>query len=229
MPRKRPAVFIGSSSEGLKIAKGIQVLLDQICEVTIWSQGVFGLSEGTLESLVAATDEFDFAVLVLTPDDLVESRGHAGTVPRDNVLFELGLFMGSLGRQRTFVVYDRTTKIKLPTDLAGVTAATFEPHSSGRVESALGAATFRIEERINRLGLREAERLRALTQATDDLDSASATIQSLVRLLARSRKVELDIISAQFGPFIEPSKLREVRQDLTDLENLLRQAKNDTP
>ena len=52
MPRKRPMVFIGSSSEGVTIAKGMQVLLDQTLEVTIWSQGVFGLSEGTLESLV---------------------------------------------------------------------------------------------------------------------------------------------------------------------------------
>ena len=221
MPRKRPTIFIGSSSEGLRIAKAIQVLLDQICEVTIWSQGVFGLSEGTLESLVSAAEQFDFAILVLTPDDLVESRGRADTAPRDNVLFELGLFMGTLGRQRTFVVYDRTAQIKLPSDLAGVTSATFEPHSSGRLESALGAATTRIEERIERLGVRETERLRALSEAANDFDSASLTMQALVQLMARSRKVELDIIAAQFGAFIEPSKLNQIRQDLADLQEIL--------
>lgn len=225
MPRKRPSVFIGSSSEGLRIAKAVQVLLDESCEVTIWSQGVFGLSEGTLEALVSAADQFDFAVLVLTPDDLVESRGCTGTAPRDNVLFELGLFMGSLGRQRTFVVYDRTVAIRLPSDLAGVTSATFEPHSSGRLESALGAATTRIEEWIARLGVCETERLRALSQAATELDSASSTMHDLIQLLARSRKVELDIVAAQFGALIEPSKLTQVRQDLADLEEILRRAK----
>jgi hypothetical protein len=228
VPRKRPSVFIGSSSEGLRIAKAIQVLLDHASEVTIWSQGVFGLGEGTLESLVSATDQFDFAILVLTPDDLVESRGRTGAAPRDNVLFELGLFMGSIGRQRTFVLYDRTAEIRLPSDLAGVTAATFEPHSSGKLESALGAATTRIEERIERLGLREAERLRALSEAASDFDSASLTMQTLVQLLARSRKVELDIIIAQFGAFIEPSKLDQVRQDLADLEEILRRPRSNS-
>jgi len=41
MARSRPSVFAGSSAEGLKIAKALQVLLDHVCEVTIWSQGVF--------------------------------------------------------------------------------------------------------------------------------------------------------------------------------------------
>src|SRR5712664_637953 len=67
---ERPSVFVGSSSEGVTFAKAIQVVLDESCEVELWSQGVFGLSEGTLESLISALDRFDFAVLVLSADDL---------------------------------------------------------------------------------------------------------------------------------------------------------------
>jgi hypothetical protein len=89
MARARPSMFVGSSTEGLKIAKALQVLLDHVCEVTIWSHGVFGLSQGTLESLVNALEEYDFAVLVLTADDLVTSRDAEFVAPRDNVLFEL--------------------------------------------------------------------------------------------------------------------------------------------
>src|SRR5262245_36160624 len=115
---KSPNVFIGSSAEGLSIAEAIQLNLEHECETTLWYQGVFGLGEGTLEALVRAAATFDFAVLVLTPDDLVTKRQKGGQQPRDNVLFELGLFMGKLGRDRTFIVYERKAPLDLPTDLA---------------------------------------------------------------------------------------------------------------
>jgi predicted nucleotide-binding protein len=50
----RPALFVGSSSEGLRIAEAVQVVLDPVCEVELWTQGIFGLMRGTLESLVMA-------------------------------------------------------------------------------------------------------------------------------------------------------------------------------
>jgi predicted nucleotide-binding protein len=135
---KRPSVFIGSSSEGLPIAELIQLNLDSSCGCVIWSQGVFGLSEGTLESLVSAAAKFDFAILALTPDDLVTKRDVPGQQPRDNVLFELGLFMGKLGRDRTFIVHGRGQDLNLPSDLAGITRATFTLRKDGNTRAALG-------------------------------------------------------------------------------------------
>jgi predicted nucleotide-binding protein len=108
----KPTLFIGSSTEGLKIAKAIQFLLDRVCEATIWSQGIFGLSRGYLEELVSSLEKFDFAILVLTPDDITISRELESQSPRDNVIFELGLFVGGIGRNRTYIVYERTKKIK---------------------------------------------------------------------------------------------------------------------
>jgi hypothetical protein len=227
MARIRPSLFIGSSTEGLKIAKALQVLLDHACEVTIWSQGVFGLSQGTLESLVHALDQYDFAVLALTADDLVTSRETSTAAPRDNVLFELGLFMGGLGTDRTFIVYDRTAKLKLPSDLAGVSAATFEPHASGNLQAALGAAATRIEDQVARLGVRDKERFKQLSEAALGFDSAASQMQRLIELIARSRKVELDVISTQFGPLIDPNKLSQMRRDLADLEATLRGSSTD--
>jgi hypothetical protein len=221
MTRTRPAVFVGSSTEGSAIAEALQVLLDRDCEVELWSQGVFGLSQGTLESLVLALDRFDFAVLVLTPDDMVIRRGEKKAVSRDNVIFELGLFVGGIGRERTFMVYDRVTKPDLPSDLAGITAATFEPHGTGNYLSALGAASTLLKRRVEVLGLRDRERFRQLSDATEGVQGARSQVESLVRLLARSRKVELDVISAQFGSFIDPARLSEIRKDLEDLEQLL--------
>src|ERR1700689_4099917 len=116
----RPALFGGSSSEGLRIAEAVQVVLDPICEVELWTQGIFGLTQGTLESLVLALSRFDFALLVLTADDMTLSRGTQQPAARDNVLFELGLFIGALSRDRTFMLYDRTNPPALPSDLAGI-------------------------------------------------------------------------------------------------------------
>lgn len=156
MDEDRPFVFIGSSAEGLDAAKAIQANLDRCCEPAIWSQGVFGLSEGSLEALVKRVDDFDFAILVLTPDDLVASRGEMRPSPRDNVLLELGLFIGALGRERTFMVYRRDAKLKLPSDLAGITPATYQQPDSGTLQSALGSACTTIEEVIKGIGRRRA-------------------------------------------------------------------------
>lgn len=146
----KPTMFIGSSVEEKDIAETIQVLLEYEVASTVWHQGVFDLSGNTLETLVEALPEYDFATLVLTADDLVEKRHHAAKAPRDNVIFELGLFMGALGRRRTFVVHSRTDSPMLPTDLAGITMATYEPRSN--LEAALGPACTKIKRAIERAG-----------------------------------------------------------------------------
>jgi hypothetical protein len=217
----RPALFVGSSSEGLRIAEAVQVVLDPVCEVELWTQGTFGLTQGTLESLVMALSRFDFALLVLTADDMTVSRGTEKATARDNVLFELGLFIGSLSRDRTFILHDRTNPPALPSDLAGITAATFAPHISGNLEAALGAPCARIRTSVERLGVRKDKGFRDLEKAALSVEGVGATMQSLLRLLARSRKVELDIIATQFGPMINPQQLRQMKRDLADLERTL--------
>src|SRR5439155_16414494 len=82
---------------------------------------------------------------------MIEIRS-ASALPRDNVLFELGLFMGALGRNRTFVVHSRTTPPMMPSDLAGITPATFEERSN--LEAALGPACTKIRRAIETQGMR---------------------------------------------------------------------------
>lgn len=149
---EKPFVFIGSSAEGLEAAKGVQANLEYSCECQIWSQGLFGLSNGTLKTLVDSLSKFDFAILMLTEDDITISRDNEQKSPRDNVIFELGLFIGGLGVERTFIVIDRKAKLKLPSDLAGITPATFEPPNKGTIQSAMGTACLEIEQAIKKLG-----------------------------------------------------------------------------
>lgn len=154
MLNARPSLFIGSSSEGLPIAQALQVNLDKICDTVIWSQGVFGLSQGTLETLVEEIPGYDFAILVMTPDDMSESRGETKQAARDNVLLEFGLCAGILGRKRTFAVYDRKSKMRIPSDLAGITLADYQLHKNGNIIASLGAASTKIESEILKLGPR---------------------------------------------------------------------------
>jgi hypothetical protein len=151
---KLPFVFIGSSVEGLPAAKAIQSNLQHVCESQIWHQGLFGLSSGTLETLVNKLDSFDFAILCLTPDDLTISRGQEKKAPRDNVILELGLFMGKLGRERVYMVIDREADARMPSDLAGINPAQYRKPESGNWQSALGPACNDIESEISRLGSR---------------------------------------------------------------------------
>ena len=142
----RPRVFIASSVEGLPIAEAIAGDLQFLADVTIWDQGVFPLSEGTLPALDAVADQFDFAIVVLTADDRTTKRGQTYPVPRDNVLFELGFFMGRLGVDRTYMVYSRDNPPTLPSDLAGITPATFAERADGNLAAAVGPAVTQIRQ-----------------------------------------------------------------------------------
>jgi len=147
-PAARPRVFIGSSAEGLAIARAIQANLDRFAACTIWTQGVFGLGLTNIENLVNATRRHDFAILVASADDIVNRRGRSNATARDNVIFELGLFMGALGRDRTFVVFDRDRRPLLPTDLDGLGGADFSMVGHSDPISALGAPCTAIERMI---------------------------------------------------------------------------------
>ena len=120
MSKQLPDIFIGSSSEGETVARAIELHLHKFADVTIWMNGVFKPGVSYLQSLMNALDRFDFAVLVLTPDDVLERRDDSYSSPRDNVVFELGLFMGRLGVRRTFFVAEEDKNLKLPSDLDGI-------------------------------------------------------------------------------------------------------------
>lgn len=149
----RPRLFIGSSSEGLRVARAVgQQLQDQL-EVTIWSSGLFGLGGGTLETILDEAPSFDFACLVLTPDDVTASRGTRRQSPRDNVIFECGVFMGVLGRKRTFIVFDSDKSVKLPSDLAGISLAPYRgSRSDGSIIAAVDEACHPIRASVERWG-----------------------------------------------------------------------------
>jgi CAP12/Pycsar effector protein, TIR domain len=149
----RPAVFVGSSSEGLAFARAVRAALEEDAEITVWNEGVFEVGETLVESLMGALSRFDFAVVVLTPDDLVQSRAADTFGPRDNVIFELGLFMGRLGRDRTFILHQSHSSLKIPSDLSGVAMAQYHwPRADNNYRGAVAAACDKIRDQIRTRG-----------------------------------------------------------------------------
>ncbi|SDC42652.1 CBASS system CD-NTase-associated NAD(+) hydrolase Cap12 [Niabella drilacis] len=134
MIKKR--LFIGSSSEELKTAEIVKEVLLKDFEVTIWNDNVwdtavFKINQNFLADLLKASLQFDFGILIGTKDDKVMFREVEMIQPRDNVLFELGLFTGRLGTSKCAFLIDK--EIKLPSDFNGLTLARFDSTNEATV------------------------------------------------------------------------------------------------
>lgn len=126
-------VFIGSSSEGLEIAKTLMELLKNDLNTFLWSQNIFDPSSYPLKSLHETLLTVNFGIFVITPDDFLETRNNSYKVARDNVIFELGLFMGKLGYENCFIVIPRNIdRLHLPSDLLGLTVIDYDNKSGKR-------------------------------------------------------------------------------------------------
>lgn len=117
-------IFIGSSSEGLNVAKRVKAFFSNDYECFLWTDDMFKYNDNFLETLLKEANLFDFGILVFTKDDFTTSRDRKFDSPRDNVVFEYGLFLGRLGRDNAFIIQEKD--VKLPSDLFGITHATFE-------------------------------------------------------------------------------------------------------
>ena len=137
-------MFIGSSSEAKTIAYALQENLEGDADVTVWDQDLFRSSRYIVESLEAVLHTFDYALFVLSGDDVTTIRGTSQDSVRDNVLFECGLFIGRLGRERCLFLIARSDSLHLPSDLAGLQPLTYESTRTDNLNAALGPACNKI-------------------------------------------------------------------------------------
>ena len=113
----RPKLFIVSSSKAAKLARAFQDVLNETGRVLAqsWeSTGAFPNNAQILKSLLRHSREKDFALVILTGDDVVERDGKGVYVPRDNCIFEFGLFIGAFGKpERCFLLSAVEPKVLL--------------------------------------------------------------------------------------------------------------------
>jgi len=150
----KPRIFLGSSGKQAKLVQALTRGLADVADVEPWT-GVFNPGVSTLDRLVELTGEVDFAAFVFAQDDWTShpsdpAEGQAS--PRDNVVFEAGLFGGALGMRRTFILHAKGAK--LPTDLLGMTAV--------RYPEALTAADMRAVNQKLRKAIEDEGRLTRL-------------------------------------------------------------------
>ncbi|HEV2370769.1 MAG TPA: TIR domain-containing protein [Streptosporangiaceae bacterium] len=128
----KPRIFLGSSAQQEKLLQALTRGLQDTADVDAWTT-VFNPGVSTLNRLVELTREVDFAAFVFAQDDWTaktaspEAASGQGS-PRDNVVFEAGLFGGALGIRRTFILH--ANGAKLPTDLLGLTSIRYGPDTT---------------------------------------------------------------------------------------------------
>ena len=124
----KPRIFLGSSGKQEKLLQALTRGLEDVARVEPWTTS-FNPGTTTLERLFELAHEVDFAAFVFAQDDWTSHSpsaspsGSGQASPRDNVVFEAGLFGGVLGMRRTFILHANGSK--LPSDLLGLTCVRY--------------------------------------------------------------------------------------------------------
>lgn len=173
----KPRLFIASSVAHLDLAYAAQEGLEYDVECTVWNQGVFQPSRTAMSSLMDEVESSDFGLFVLAPDDVTRIRDSEKPTVRDNVIFELGLFIGRLGSERCFmIVPGNAPDLHLPTDLLGITPLGYPAdRQDGNMVAALGPACSRIRKVIARLGKLASVAAPEIATTTPGLEDRAST------------------------------------------------------
>jgi CAP12/Pycsar effector protein, TIR domain len=173
----KPRIFLGSSGKQAKLLQAITRGLSDVADVEPWTT-TFNPGRNTLDRLVELSEEVDFAAFVFARDDwtTTDAAPSGEASPRDNVVFEAGLFGGALGIRRTFILHAQDSK--LPTDLLGLTSVRYDP-AAGPAE--VRAINQKLRKAIETEGRRSAvEGLwwqLSLTMRTEEEPSAVSLLQ----------------------------------------------------
>jgi hypothetical protein len=151
----KPRIFVGSSGKQAKLLQALTRGLEDIAHVEPWTTS-FNPGTTTLERLLQLTHEVDFAAFVFARDDWTTNDASGSPAlesgqasPRDNVVFEAGLFGGTLGMQRTFILH--ANGAKLPSDLLGLTCVRYGNATSAAEMRAINEKLRKAIESVGRV------------------------------------------------------------------------------
>ena len=179
----KPRIFLGSSGQQEKLLQGLIRGLQDIADVDAWTT-VFNPGVSTLDRLVELTREVDFAAFVFAQDDWTTKgasadAGSAEASPRDNVVFEAGLFGGALGIRRTFILH--ANGAKLPTDLLGLTSVRYDPDTTPAIVRQINQKLRKAIEAEGRISRLEGDWWQLSLTARTELEPSSVSLLTVSR------------------------------------------------
>jgi Predicted nucleotide-binding protein containing TIR-like domain len=150
MSTHKPKIFIGSSKKGYETAESVKKCLSKENDCFLWQDsGVWEPNRSTFDNLLRMANYFDFGIFVATADDLTLTNDQIVIEPRDNVILEMSLFLGALGRYKAFLLVEEG--IKLPSDFNGIYMPRFVASDPASIEKACNEYQEQIHEH-QRLG-----------------------------------------------------------------------------
>ncbi|HHA1505025.1 TPA: TIR domain-containing protein [Enterobacter ludwigii] len=213
----KPTVFIASSSEASLHAEAVNLQLAEEMQSELWTNA-FDLSSITITQIIKKTKESDYAVFIFHPDDQVFIRSVEYNSVRDNVVLELGLFIGSLGLDKCFILIPKSTNrsFRLPSDLLGVTVSHYDVQDENILRAITPSCT-KIKFAIKNL-----ENIKIDTDALgqesalkSQLNDAKYQIMNMnfdMQRLTESAHIANDIIKRMFFSMVKPATPLEIKQ-----------------
>ena len=144
-----PKLFVSSLPEGVSIARNIQNTLahDGII-VTISSDNILEAPSNAVDSFLDEAGQSDFCALVLNNDDQVINRGSVQSIVRDNIFFEIGLFMGTVGQDRIFLIMPRQLNINIPIELLDLKVFEYQVNPDKSLASVPTSLSIQLRDQI---------------------------------------------------------------------------------
>lgn len=223
----KPTIFIASSSEAREVAEAVHIKLDQEMRVKFW-ENAFDLSSITITTLIGKTKEVDYAVFVFHPDDKAIIREKEYSSVRDNVVLELGMFIGALGLENCFILVPKSagSTFRLPTDLAGVTASFYDDQELDLTDAVTGSCA-KIKQAVKRL---EAAKTRTETTSEAEilrqqLNNAQSQIWRMNHDIQSANEQSLSLLESikqHFFAIAKPATPAEIKawEDGAKISNL---------
>jgi hypothetical protein len=179
----KPRIFLGSSGQQEKLLQALTRRLQDIADVDPWTT-VFNPGVSTLDRLVELTHEVDFAAFVFAQDDWTtrgasQDAASGQASPRDNVVFEAGLFGGAIGIRRTFILH--ADGAKLPTDLLGLTSIRYDPDTTPAVVRQIVQKLRKAIEAEGRLSRLEGDWWQLSLTARTELEPSAVSLLTISR------------------------------------------------
>ena len=172
-------VFIGTTEEKVTYGRSLIAHLQHHAACRL-ADTAFLKNDSFLGNLKEIAETYDFAVLLLTPDDKLETRQLTWQCARDNLIFEAGLFFATLGGERTFVVRPAgMTDFKIPSNLSGINLSTYDDHHQNPRDAIMRTA-IEVLEAIEKLGTRRRNREAVGTEKPNSFSKIKDVEKSLI-------------------------------------------------